>query len=240
MSGDHYGKMGSSYLSAELAEKLRVQSPRPSPIQNTFYRPSEIKNTHVVFEQGTSHALPERMRNYGAGNLDPLVAHNPSYTTAGFWRTPEVHVGDQLAVQHPYSMDAGVLHKLETLGLVPSVSRDSSFATVRTGHGLARCASIPVCIPEQPRVIESNYSTLSDHMRILQQPPGWIVTEIEKCIVDPHCLFHHTKAILHYYKHTLNVHIIRKLIGLRVLCPFLSVLCPFLIVICPCKDKKTQ
>ena len=33
--------MGSSYLSVELAEKLRVQIPRPSAMQDKLYVPSE-------------------------------------------------------------------------------------------------------------------------------------------------------------------------------------------------------
>ena len=39
--GDHYDKMGSSYLSVELAEKLRVQIQRPSVMQDTLCVPSE-------------------------------------------------------------------------------------------------------------------------------------------------------------------------------------------------------
>ena len=38
--GDHYDKMGSSYLSVELAEKLRAQIQRPSVMQDTLYVPS--------------------------------------------------------------------------------------------------------------------------------------------------------------------------------------------------------
>ena len=60
-----------------------------------------VKNTHITLEHGPSHALPETMRNYGACNLGPSIARDPSCTTAGFWRTPGAHVGDQSNVKHP-------------------------------------------------------------------------------------------------------------------------------------------
>ena len=60
---------------------------------------------------------------------------------------------DQSILKRPYSINAWVLHNRALLRPVPSVSRDTSFATAGTEYGPGRCASIPMCIPERPRVI---------------------------------------------------------------------------------------